>query len=580
MKNHETAKNDESTPHGRLNMFTFKKEEADYLMSCRNIMDSVADGVFTVDKNMIITTYNRAAEEMTGYSHEEAIGKPCHEIFRTEVCLNDCPLKEALKEGKSVVSREVYILDKQGSRTPISVSASVLQDTEGNIIGGVETIRNLKDFSTILDSVADGVFTVDDQMVILSFNRAAEEITGYSHDEAIGMHCYEVFRSEACTVACPVKEAMETGASVLNREVDIVDRNNNKKPISVSASVLLDSSGKPRGGVETIRDLSFIHTLKNELHDKFTFQNLISRNHSMRRLFDVMADIAASEATVFLHGESGTGKELFARAIHDLSPRRKGPLVIVNCGALPETLLEAEIFGVRKGAYTGAGENRPGRLELCNGGTFFLDEIGDLPLQLQVKLLRVLENKEYQPLGAKNPMKADVRFITATHRNLAKMVEEGTFRRDLYFRINIVELNIPPLRERKEDIPLLIEIALKKFNLSYGRKVQRASPEVLKLLLAHDFPGNVRELLNLIEQAVILCKGSEIGLDLMPKAFLLEGNGKEKVARRRSSKSPDLKVLSEVISRHKGNRSGAAQELGVDRSTLWRWVKSAGITDF
>jgi len=561
-------------------MLELKKEEADYLMSCRNIMDSVADGVFTVDMNMLITTYNRAAEEMTGYSHGEAIGKPCHEIFRTEVCMNDCPLKEALKEGKPVVSREVYIHDKNGVRVPISVSASVLQDSEGNTIGGVETIRNLKDFSTILDSVADGVFTVDEQMVVLSFNRAAEEITGYTHDEAIGRHCYEIFRSEACTVACPVKEAMATGVSVLNREVEILDRNNNKKPISVSASVLVDSAGKARGGVETIRDLSFIHTLKNELHDKYTFQNLISRNHSMRRLFDIMADIAASEATVFLHGESGTGKELFARAIHDLSPRRKGPLVIVNCGALPETLLEAEIFGVRKGAYTGAVENRPGRLELCNGGTFFLDEIGDLPLQLQVKLLRVLENKEYQPLGARNPLKADVRFITATHRNLAEMVEEGTFRRDLYFRINIVELNIPPLRERKEDIPLLLEIALKKFNLAYGKKVQRASPEVLKLLLTHDFPGNVRELLNMIEQAVILCKGNEIGLDLMPKGFFVEGQSKEKTTRRRSSKAPDVEVLSDVISRHKGNRTGAAQELGVDRSTLWRWVKSAGIADF
>jgi PAS domain S-box-containing protein len=561
-------------------MDRFKKEEVDCLLNCRNIMDSVADGVFTVDKNMVITTYNRAAEEMTGYSRKEAIGRHCYEIFCTEVCFDGCPLKEALKENKSVVSREVHILGKWGTRIPVSVSASVLQDSEGNIIGGVETIRNLKDFSTILDSVADGVFTVDDQMIILSFNRAAEELTGYSHDEAIGMHCYEVFRSDACASACPVKEALETGSPVVNREFEITDRDNNKKPISVSASVLLDSLGRPRGGVETIRDLSFIHTLKNELHDKYTFQDLISRNHSMRRLFDVMADIAASEATVFLHGESGTGKELFARAIHDLSPRRKGPLVIVNCGALPETLLEAEIFGVRKGAYTGAGENRPGRLELCNGGTFFLDEIGDLPLQLQVKLLRVLENKEYQPLGAKNPLKADVRFITATHRNLEQMVEEGTFRRDLYFRINIVELNIPPLRERKEDIPLLIEIALKKFNLSYGRKVQRASPEVLKLLLAHDFPGNVRELLNLIEQAVILCKGSEIGLDLLPKGFLLHVKEKEKLPRQRSSKTPDVNVLNEIISRHKGNRSGAAQELGVNRSTLWRWVKTTGITDF
>ena len=559
-------------------MHTFEKEE--YLTSYRSIMDSVADGVFTVDKNMIITTFNRAAEEMTGYSREEAIGRPCHEIFRTDVCMDGCPLKEALKENKSVVSREVHILDKRGASTPVSVSASVLQDSEGNIVGGVETIRNLKDFSTILDSVADGVFTVDDQMIILSFNRAAEELTGYSHDEAVGRHCYDIFRSDACTLGCPVKEAIETGLPVLNREFEITDRDNNKKPISVSASVLLDSLGRPRGGVETIRDLSFIHILKNELHDKYTFQNLISRNHSMRRLFDVMADIAASEATVFLHGESGTGKELFARAIHDLSPRRNGPLVIVNCGALPETLLEAEIFGVRKGAYTGAGENRPGRLELCNGGTFFLDEIGDLPLQLQVKLLRVLENKEYQPLGAKNPLKADVRFITATHRNLAQMVEEGTFRRDLYFRINIVELNIPPLRERREDIPLLIEIALKKFNLSYGRRVQRTSPEVLKLLLAHDFPGNVRELLNLIEQAVILCKGNEIGLDLLPKAFLLKGNDKEKLPRQRSSKTPDVDVLSEVISRHKGNRTGAAHELGVNRSTLWRWVKTTGITDF
>jgi PAS domain S-box-containing protein len=441
----------------------------------------------------------------------------------------------------------------------------------------VETVRNLKNISTILDSVADGVFTVDDNMRIQSFNRAAEEITGFTHDEAIGRHCYEIFRSDACASACPVREAMETGEPVLHREVEIIDKDNHKKPISISASVLIDSDGKARGGVETIRDLSVIYTLKNELHDKFTFQNLISRNPSMRRLFDVMADIAASEATVFLHGESGTGKELFARAIHDLSRRRNGPLVIVNCGALPETLLEAEIFGVRKGAYTGAVENRPGRLELCNGGTFFLDEIGDLPLQLQVKLLRVLENKEFQPLGAKNPMKADVRFITATHRNLAQMVEEGTFRRDLYFRINIVELNIPPLRERKEDIPLLLEIALKKFNLSYGKKVHRVSPEVLKLLLTHDFPGNVRELLNLIEQAVILCKGSEIGLDLMPNGFAKENDTSEKATRRRSSKAPDVDVLCEVIARHKGNRTDAAQELGVDRSTLWRWVKSAGL---
>jgi transcriptional regulator with PAS, ATPase and Fis domain len=252
-------------------------------------------------------------------------------------------------------------------------------------------------------------------------------------------------------------------------------------------------------------------------------------------------------------------------------------MVTVNCGALPESLLEAEIFGARKGAYTGSVEDRPGRLEQAQGGTFFLDEIGDLPLQLQVKLLRVLENYEYQPLGAKNPRKADVRFIVATHRNLEEMVELGTFRRDLYFRVNIVTINIPPLRERREDIPLLLDMALKRFNLTYAKKIRLFSPDVLKLFLNHDFPGNVRELLNLVEQAVILCKGGEIELSHLPEAFLRHFETKQLVLPRRVSRSPRSAELMEVLNRHHGNRSTAAEELGIDRSTLWRWLKKAGL---
>lgn len=561
---------------GVKNMLTLKEDESGYLHYYDNILDSLADGVFTVDEHMRIISYNRAAEEITGFSREEAIGRPCHEIFRSGICFSACPLREAMESGISVRSREVSIQHKNGMSLPISVSASVLYDGDGNIIGGVETVRNLKNFSVILNSVADGVFTVDDQMLIQSFNRAAEEITGFSTSEALGKPCYEVFRSDACVTECPLREAIETGESVVNRDVEITDRANRKKPISVSASVLADSDGRVLGGVETIRDLSVIQSLTNELKEKYTFKSLVSRNPVMRRLFDVMGDIAASEATVFLQGESGTGKELFAQAIHDLSPRRKGPMVTVNCGALPENLLEAEIFGVRRGAYTGAIENRPGRLEVCNGGTFFLDEIGDLPLPLQVKLLRVLENKEFQPLGAKTPVTADVRFIAATHRDLEKMVEEGTFRRDLYFRINILTLSIPPLRERREDIPLLVEVALQKFNAAYRRKVSRLSPDVLRLLLNHDFTGNVRELLNILEQAVILCKGSEVGIEHLPKAFI-QSAAKEPKRRTRSSNAPSEEVLSEVIARHRGDRAGAAEELGVDRSTLWRWLKNAGM---
>ncbi|PLY03761.1 MAG: Fis family transcriptional regulator [Desulfuromonas sp.] len=425
---------------------------------------------------------------------------------------------------------------------------------------------------TILNSVADGVFTVDKDMRITHYNRAAEEITGFPREEAIGKHCYEIFRAGVCATDCPVKEAIQTGDPVVNREVDILGRDNRKVPISVSASVLRDDDGNPIGGVETFRDLSLIHALRKEITQKYTFHELVSRNPAMRRLFDVMPDIAASQATVLINGDSGTGKELFARAIHDLSQRKKGPLVTLNCGALPEQLLEAEIFGARRGAYTGAVENRPGRLEMAEGGTLFLDEIGDLPLPLQVKLLRVLENQEYQPLGARSPQKADVRFLAATHRNLDSMVEEGSFRRDLYFRINVVSLQIPPLSERPEDIPLLIDVFLERFNRTYGKKIRGFSAEALQALLRHEFPGNVRELLHLVEQTVILCRGSEIGLECLPSNFAANVSLSEPEGGSRRG-GVTREALSDLLERHAGNRSRVARELNVDRTTLWRWMK-------
>ena len=549
-------------------------EQLQYLS---HIIDSVADGVFTVDRQMKIVSFNRSAEQMTGISRNEAVGKPCHEIFKTSVCDSACPLREAIKNGNSVTNREVTISTVSGGMIPVSVSAAVLYDTEGNQIGGVETIRNMQNTYAIMDSVADGLFTVDEGLTITHFNKAAEEITGVSQIEAIGKPCFEIFKSEVCSGACPMVEAIATGQSI-QREVEITDLKGRKKLISVSASTLFDTAGNVIGGVETVRDLTPITSIKEEIQEKYSFRSLVSRNPGMRRLFDVMEDIAASNATVFINGESGTGKELFARAIHDLSPRKNGPMVTVNCGALPETLLESEIFGVRKGAFTGATENRPGRLEMCNGGTFFLDEIGDLPLPLQVKLLRVLENHEFQPLGARTPIKADVRFITATHRNLEEMVAEGTFRQDLYFRINIVTLHIPPLRDRREDIPLLIDMALQRFNLTYNKKVRTISPEVLKLMLTHPFPGNVRELLNLIEQSVILCRGTEITLDHLPANFLNMTQDHSQ-AIRRSGKLPSAAELRSLLNRYDGNRSDVARELNIDRTTLWRWMKRLDVKE-
>ncbi|ABA88010.1 sigma-54-dependent sensor transcriptional regulator, PAS domain-containing [Syntrophotalea carbinolica DSM 2380] len=426
--------------------------------------------------------------------------------------------------------------------------------------------------ATILDSVADGVFTVDGDMHITWFNHAAELITGFSREEALGQRCCEIFRSSICFSECPVRKAMDTGLNVENREIDILDRHNREVPISVSASVLRDAQGEPVGGVETFRDLSRIHALQREVTEKYRFQDMVSRNPAMRKLFDVLPDIAASNATVLLQGDSGTGKELFARALHNLSPRSRHPLVILNCGALPEQLLEAEIFGARKGAYTGATEDRPGRLQQAEGGTLFLDEIGDLPLPLQVKLLRVLENREYQPLGARRPRKADVRFLAATHQNLEAMVEQKQFRQDLYFRLNVVPLRIPSLRERSEDIPLLLDMALDRFNGIYGKKLRGFSPEAMSLLLDYDYPGNVRELLNLVERAAILCRKDVIEPDHLPPGIRVAPptctpNGQKQPG------MPSATQLYAVLARCKGNRTAAAQQLGINRSTLWRWLK-------
>lgn len=425
----------------------------------------------------------------------------------------------------------------------------------------------------IIDSVADGIFAIDRDMRIISFNRAIQEMTGYSRDEVLGRPCKEVFRSELCQQDCEVHKSVCAGESILNHELGILDKSNRPLQVAVSASPIRNEQGEIVGAVETLRNLTAPIEQRKQYHDQYSFEGIFSRNSGMHGLFDVLPDIAASNATVLIEGDSGTGKELFARAVHNLSPRSAGPMVVVNCGALPEPLLEAEIFGARRGAYTGAVESRPGRLEMAQGGTLFLDEIGDLPLALQVKLLRVLENREFQPLGAKFPLKADVRFVAATHRHLTSMVDEGSFRRDLYFRLNVVGFTIPSLKERREDIPLLIDMALERMNREYGKSVRGFSPGAMRLLMEHSFPGNVRELLNIVEQAIIFCRSGEISAELLPEN--LRNPNQDDMKRQRGC--PDEIELRTVLDRFEGNRSQTAMEFGVDRTTLWRWMRKCGL---
>jgi PAS domain S-box-containing protein len=433
-----------------------------------------------------------------------------------------------------------------------------------------------KFFNVILDSIADGVFTTDNEGKITFINNAGEQITGFSSKEAIGHFCFDIFRADICQSKCALKETLKTKKEIINLPATILRKGGQKVPISISTAVLKNEKGQIIGGVETFRDLSTIEELKKELSQKYTLGDIISKNHKIHEIFNILPDIAESDSTVLVQGASGTGKELFAKAIHNLSRRKTKPFVKVNCGALPDTLLESELFGYVKGAFTDAKKDKPGRFALANEGTIFLDEVGDMSPSLQVKLLRVLQEKEFEPLGSTSSRKTDVRIIAATNKDLSKLVNEGKFRDDLFYRLNVVKIELPLLRERREDIPLLIDAFVQKFNAKMGKQVKGVSDEVMRTLMRYDYPGNVRELENIIEHAFVLCKGDRIDLGCLPKEFTGD-QGEITTFEPSKEETPFQKAESEIIERtlkkYDGNRIKTAQELGLDRTTLWRKIK-------
>ena len=430
----------------------------------------------------------------------------------------------------------------------------------------------------ILDSITDGVFTVDENWRVSSFNRAAERITGVSRDDAIDQRCCDVFRASICETECALQQTMRTGRPVVNKAIYIVDAEGRRVPISISTAILKDARGNVIGGVETFRDLSMVERLRKELHQKHTFADIIGRSHAMQSLFGLVPQIADSDSTVLIEGASGTGKELFARAIHNLSPRKDKQFVAINCGALPDTLLESELFGYKAGAFTDARKDKLGRFALADGGTIFLDEIGDVSPALQVKLLRVLQERAYEPLGSIETVKVNVRVIAATNQELTHLVQTGRFRDDLFYRINVIHLELPPLCDRREDIPLLIEQFIDKFNRLQNKDITGVSEQVMALLMEHDYPGNVRELQNIIEHAFVLCSSGLIEPAHLPAAL----RGQTPPQPTPGSAGGDLKSLEamhivDAVRRHDGNRTAAAKALGINPSTLFRKIKSMGI---
>lgn len=550
------------------------------------IVNSIADGVFTVDRNWNISSFNKAAEVITGWKQKEVIGKSCSQIFHSNVCGESCILSQSVKKGKKIVDRPIFIKKKDNTTIPVNISAAPFLDHEGNVIGGVETFRDITSIirnDLIVDSVADGVFTVDRNWKITSFNRAAESITGWPKQEAIGKFCGDIFHSSICGKNCAIAHCLYTGKPISNRSITIFNAKGEQIPISISAAPLTDPDGNIIGGVETFRDLSAITSLRKQLSKNYTFDTIISKSSIMQRIFTILPDIAKSPSTVLILGESGTGKELIARALYNTSTRNDKPFVTVNCGALPETLLESELFGYKAGAFTDAKKDKAGRFAAAEKGTLFLDEIGDIPHSLQVKLLRVLQNKVYEPLGSNNPVTADVRIITATNRNLEELVQAGLFREDLFYRLNVVKIALPSLRERREDIPLLVDHFIKQFSAQQGKDIVGISTAALALLMHHDFPGNIRELENIIEYAFILCDGGLIQPEHLPEPFY---TGEITPASATPATTGDLtleelekQAITFSLERNKWKRMATCRELGISKDTLRRKISRYKLED-
>jgi two-component system response regulator HydG len=442
-------------------------------------------------------------------------------------------------------------------------------------------------WKTVVDTMMDGVVVVDTEGTILSVNKALERIIGYPDKELVGQPC-TIFDCDMCFTCnsrgskekrCPLFRA----GSVVKRRCQL--RRKDGRPVHVlkNAAVLRNSAGVIVGGVETLTDITdllakerTIKELKGLLSPGEGFEGIVGRSQKILEVYALIRNGAASDAPIIVYGESGTGKELVADAVHRLGRRSKGPFVKVSCAALNESLLESELFGHVRGAFTGATRDRRGRFEAAHKGDLFLDEIGDIPLSTQVKLLRVLQEKEVERVGSQTPIAIDTRIIAGTHRDLAQLVKQGRFREDLYYRLNVIPIRLPPLRERREDIPLLVDHFIKTIRARTEKPIQGMTEQAMELLTLYSWPGNVRELINILEYAFVVCHEELIGAQHLPPQMFEE----PALVHQRKSTAHQQELRQELIDalkKTRGNKLEAARLLGVSRVTLWKLLKKHGI---
>ena len=449
--------------------------------------------------------------------------------------------------------------------------------------GYLDTLARSKGTSNlILDSLGEGVLAHDTSRTIVYFNSAAEAITGYSRRDVLGRDCHDVFPGGFCGAKCSFGEGIPPRFDTVTYPLDITTKSGERRHLEMTVRSIVNETEAMAGVVASFRDLTREQDMARRLGEIESFSGMIGRDKTMLEVFDLIRNVADADVPVMIQGESGTGKELVAAAIHNESHRAAKLFVPVNCGALPEGLLESELFGHVRGAFTGAIRDKKGRFELADGGTIFLDEIGDISPAMQVKLLRVLQDGAFERVGGERTIKANVRVISATNRDLRAEIAAGRFREDLYYRLCVVPILLPPLRERCGDIPLLVDHIIKRIASETGREGLSLSPTALDALLSYEWPGNIRELQNALQFALVKCKDEMIELTHLPPHIIRslgEHPPSHLTPAARAARGPKKKLDAAAVRRAMGeaggNKVAAARALGVSRATLYRFLKAS-----
>ena len=561
-----------------------------------DIFDTFSMGVMVVGPDRKIISFNHSAEIITGYNESDLRGKYCHDVLLERLCGGSCQYLDAIESGMPSESVDLEVIDQSDATRSITRILSPIYGSEHTPLGCIEVFQDHSAFKDllervrhddrrlkiILDNLDIGVLTVDRGGHITFFNNRAETMSGFNRGEVLGKSCTLIFGEASGPDMMLFNETIADGRARASVEGELKTREGQALPIRANYMALKNEDGRIVGGLATLSDLSLKYHFNSEIKGRYTFYDMVGKDPAIQKIFEIVPVVASSDATILIEGPTGTGKDVLAKVIHNASARSKKPLVKVNCAALPDNLLESEMFGYLKGAFTGADKDKPGRFQEADGGTIFLDEIGDLPLSLQAKLLRVLEDKEFYPLGSRKTTKVDVRIISATNQNLDGLVREKRFREDLFYRLNVMRLDLPPLKDRKGDIPLLISHILKRLCAIRDTMVEKFSNDAMEVLLNYEYPGNVRELENIIEHALIVCQDKIIERNHLPLSLQAGISAplpqEETRPFDKEIEFSEKSFILDVLRKNNWNKGQTAAALNMNRTTLWRKMKKYNIS--